>query len=188
MEQPTDQRLAGQVAVITGAGTATADGMGNGQAMALTFARHGAAVVCVDRVGERAEAVVSKITEEGGRAIAVEADVTRVEDCDRVTAHADAEFGQVDALVNSAGVVSRHGMAAPGSPEGCSANWRSSTSTTGIWSSGSTSLGPCSPPGPWRPPSPAKAARWSTSGPPWPATGMGTAAWPTACRRRRSRD
>jgi NAD(P)-dependent dehydrogenase (short-subunit alcohol dehydrogenase family) len=112
MEQSTDQRLAGQVAVITGAGTATEDGVGNGQAMALTFARHGAAVVCVDRAGERAEAVVSKITDEGGRAIAVEADVTSVEDCDRIAARAGAEFGRVDALVNSAGLVSRHGMAA----------------------------------------------------------------------------
>jgi NAD(P)-dependent dehydrogenase (short-subunit alcohol dehydrogenase family) len=50
--RPSDPRMAGKVAVVTGAGTEKS--IGNGQAVALTLAAHGASVVCVDRVGERA--------------------------------------------------------------------------------------------------------------------------------------
>lgn len=105
-----DQRLAGLVVAVTGAGTEK--GIGNGQAIALTMARHGAGVVCIDKVGERAHEVAKKIEVEGGRAIGVEADVTKVEDCDRVAQVADSEFGRVDGLVNCAGVVSRNGLRA----------------------------------------------------------------------------
>jgi NAD(P)-dependent dehydrogenase (short-subunit alcohol dehydrogenase family) len=105
-----DSRMAGLVAVVTGAGTAR--GIGNGQAIALTLARHGAEVVCVDRVGARAEEVVRKITDEGGRAVGVEADVTEVEGCDRIAQRAEETFGRVDALVNCAGIVTRKGMEA----------------------------------------------------------------------------
>lgn len=105
-----DQRMAGLVAVVTGAGTER--GIGNGQAISLTLASHGASVVCVDRVAERAEQVVEKIRKEGGEGLAVEADVTSVEDCDRIAVEADRAFGRVDALVNTAGIVSRNGLRA----------------------------------------------------------------------------
>jgi NAD(P)-dependent dehydrogenase (short-subunit alcohol dehydrogenase family) len=108
--RPADPRLAGQVAVVTGAGTER--GIGNGQAVARTLAAHGAAVVCVDRVGERAERVAERIRKDGGEALAVEADVTSVADCDRIAAAADNAFGRVDALVNTAGIVSRNGLRA----------------------------------------------------------------------------
>jgi NAD(P)-dependent dehydrogenase (short-subunit alcohol dehydrogenase family) len=102
--------MAGLVAVVTGAGTER--GIGNGQAISLTLARHGARVVCVDRVSERAEQVVEKIRKEGGEGLAVEADVTSVEDCARIAGAADRAFGRVDALVNTAGIVSRGGLRA----------------------------------------------------------------------------
>jgi NAD(P)-dependent dehydrogenase (short-subunit alcohol dehydrogenase family) len=108
--RPLDQRLAGQVAVVTGAGTAR--GIGNGQAVARTLAAHGASVVCVDKVGERAEQVAEQIRKDGGEALVVEADVTSVADCDRIAAAADQTFGRVDALVNTAGIVSRNGLRA----------------------------------------------------------------------------
>jgi NAD(P)-dependent dehydrogenase (short-subunit alcohol dehydrogenase family) len=108
--RPGDKRLSGQVAVVTGAGTER--GIGNGQAIARTLAAHGAGVVCVDRVGERAERVAEQIRKEGGEALTVEADVTSVADCDRVAAAADKAFGRVDALVNTAGIVSRNGLRA----------------------------------------------------------------------------
>jgi len=108
--RPGDQRLAGQVAVVTGAGTA--HGIGNGQAIARTLAAHGASVVCVDRVGDRAEQVAEKIRKDGGAALAVEADVTSVADCARIATAADDAYGRVDSLVNSAGIVSRNGLRA----------------------------------------------------------------------------
>jgi NAD(P)-dependent dehydrogenase (short-subunit alcohol dehydrogenase family) len=54
--------------------------------------------------------VARSIVAEGGRAVAVEADVTEVEACARIAQQADEEFGRVDALVNCAGIVSRRGM------------------------------------------------------------------------------
>jgi NAD(P)-dependent dehydrogenase (short-subunit alcohol dehydrogenase family) len=108
--RPLDQRLAGQVAVVTGAGTA--QGIGNGQAVARTLAAHGASVVCVDKLGERAEQVAQQIRKDGGEALVVEADVTSVADCDRIAAAADQAYGRVDALVNTAGIVSRNGLRA----------------------------------------------------------------------------
>lgn len=108
--RPSDQRMAGRVAVVTGAGTERS--IGNGQAVALTLAAHGASVVCVDRVGMRAEQVVEKIRKAGGEALAVEADVTEVADTERIAAVADEVYGRVDALVNTAGVVSRNGLRA----------------------------------------------------------------------------
>ena len=46
-------RLAGKTAVVVGAGQTPGETVGNGRAMALLFAREGARVLCVDRIGER---------------------------------------------------------------------------------------------------------------------------------------
>ncbi|MCW2539934.1 MAG: family oxidoreductase [Frankiales bacterium] len=112
----TDQRMSGLVVVVTGAGTEK--GIGNGQATAITLARHGAAVVCVDKIGERAESVAQSIRKDGGSAVSVEADVTSIPDTERIAADALSNFGQVDGLVNVAGVVSKLGLRAriPGGP------------------------------------------------------------------------
>src|ERR1700678_1789226 len=110
VETAADQRMSGLVAVVTGAGTAR--GIGTAQAISLTLARHGAGVVCVDKIGSRAEEVAAKIAAEGGQALAVEADITQVAAVDRIAQEADRAFGRIDALINSAGVVSRHGLRA----------------------------------------------------------------------------
>ncbi len=92
-------RLQGKVAIITGATS------GIGKATALLFAQEGAHLVLSGRRRERGEAVAQACREYGGRAIFVPADHTRAEDCERVVAVAQQEFGRVDILFNNAGVV-----------------------------------------------------------------------------------
>ena len=100
--------LTGKVAVVCGAG-APGDGIGNGRASAITLARQGAKVVCVDRIPELAERTVQMIEEElgSGCALAVEADVTREADCASVVAQTLEVFGGLHLLNNNVGVGSR---------------------------------------------------------------------------------
>jgi 3-oxoacyl-[acyl-carrier protein] reductase len=92
-------KLAGRVAIVTGASK------GIGAAIARQLAAAGAAVV-VNYAGSRAgaESVVTSITKAGGKAIAVQADVAKAEDAQRLVAEAIKAFGAPDILVNNAGV------------------------------------------------------------------------------------
>ncbi|MGA7870624.1 MAG: SDR family NAD(P)-dependent oxidoreductase, partial [Candidatus Binatus sp.] len=67
-------RLKDRVSIVTGAGT-SGDGMGNGKAAAMLFAREGASIVAVDQNLAAAQETVRAIEAEGGRAIAIAADV-----------------------------------------------------------------------------------------------------------------
>ena len=69
-------RLKGKVAMVVGA-SSIGPGWGNGKATAATFAREGAQVFCVDRNGAAAEETTKIITDEGGKATAFTADVSR---------------------------------------------------------------------------------------------------------------
>lgn len=91
--------LNGKVAVVTGGGRDI------GRAVALKLAANGAAVVVnYNASAERARAVVEEIRAAGGRAVPVQADVTRTEDVRRLAREArDAFGGSVDVLVNNAG-------------------------------------------------------------------------------------
>ena len=91
-------KLAGKIAIITGAGA------GIGEASALLFAREGARVVVVDRDETRAHAVTQRILGEGGHCIAVGADVTRSDDVHRIIAQTLQAFGKPNVLFNNAGV------------------------------------------------------------------------------------
>ncbi len=73
-------RLAGKVAVVTGAGQTPGSTIGNGKACAMLFARAGASVVCVDRELERADATVAAIREEGGDALALADNVAKADE------------------------------------------------------------------------------------------------------------
>jgi glucose 1-dehydrogenase len=92
-------RLEGKVAIITGAGR------GIGRALAIGYAREGAAVVVnYSRAAEAAEEAARSIRAGGGQAVAVRADVACVDDHDALMAAAVREFGGLDILVNNAGV------------------------------------------------------------------------------------
>src|SRR5437867_13301700 len=91
-------RLAGKVAIVTGAGS------GIGRASALRFAREGAAVVAADVAGDQAETVAKEIEQEGGRAIGLAVDVTDPAQVQRMVDLATSEFGGVDVLMAAAGV------------------------------------------------------------------------------------
>jgi len=97
-------RLHGKGAVVVGAGQTPGETVGNGRAMALLFAREGAKVLCVDRVGERAEETAAMIVAEGGVASALQADVTRAADCEQIVNEAVARLGRLDILVNNVGI------------------------------------------------------------------------------------
>ena len=93
------QTLTGKVAVVTGA----SKGIGAGIARAL--GAEGAAVVvnyASDKEG--ADRVVRAIVAEGGRAVAVQGDVAKIEDIRRLFAETKRAFGGLDVLVNNAGV------------------------------------------------------------------------------------
>jgi NAD(P)-dependent dehydrogenase (short-subunit alcohol dehydrogenase family) len=106
MPPPRPGRLAGKVAVVTGAGS-RGPGLGNGKATAILFAREGARVLCVDQVRERAEETVSVIRGEGGSAEAFAADVTRAGDCADMVADAVRRWGALHILHNNVGIESR---------------------------------------------------------------------------------
>ena len=89
--------LSGSAALITGAG------QGVGRQIALHFASHGAGVVVNDYHFDRAEAVASEIKAEGGRALAIQADVTALAVVKAMVDDARNAFGHIDILVNNAG-------------------------------------------------------------------------------------
>lgn len=95
-----DTRLDGKVAVVTGSSR------GIGRAIAIKFAREGASVVVNSRKKADAEKVVKEIMEEGGRAVAIEADVSKAKDVQKLVAAAVKSFGKLDIFVNNAGIIS----------------------------------------------------------------------------------
>jgi len=97
-------RLQGKHAIIVGAGQSSGETIGNGRAMAVLFARHGAQVLCVDRDLASAAETVAMITGEGGSATAFQADVSRDAGCAAIIAEAKSRWGRIDILVNNVGI------------------------------------------------------------------------------------
>jgi 3-oxoacyl-[acyl-carrier protein] reductase len=93
------QTLAGKVAVVTGASK------GIGAGIAKQLAAEGAAVVVnYATAKEDGDRVVDEITKRGGRAIAVQGNVSQRGDIERLFATAKKAFGQLDILINNAGI------------------------------------------------------------------------------------
>jgi NAD(P)-dependent dehydrogenase (short-subunit alcohol dehydrogenase family) len=92
-------RLSGKVALITGGGT------GIGRATALAFAREDASVAVAGRRLEKLKEVVGEIEKQGGKAIALECDVTRSAQVERTVEETAKRFGKLNVLVNNAGMV-----------------------------------------------------------------------------------
>jgi NAD(P)-dependent dehydrogenase (short-subunit alcohol dehydrogenase family) len=102
-------RLAGKVAVVTGAGS-RGPGIGNGKAAAILFAREGASVLCVDQAVERVEETCAVIADEGCAATPFVADVTDRAQCEAMIAAAVERYGRLDILHNNVGIASLQGI------------------------------------------------------------------------------
>jgi len=96
--------LADRVAIVTGAGN------GIGRATALALARAGAHVVTVDVDTAAAKGAADAVAGLGRRSLALTTDVGDVAAIDRMVVDAVAAFGQIDVLVNNAGVTRRAGL------------------------------------------------------------------------------
>jgi NAD(P)-dependent dehydrogenase (short-subunit alcohol dehydrogenase family) len=95
---PPNNRLAGQVALVTGAGA------GIGQAIAWAFAGEGAQVVVADINADAASKTAASINADGGTALAVPTDVTSPDAQDQLFARVREKFKRLDILVNNAGI------------------------------------------------------------------------------------
>ena len=99
--------LAGKVAIVTGASS------GLGVAFAVGLADAGADIaICARRV-EKLEQTKAQVEERGRRCVAVQADVSNPDDCNRVVAETVEQLGKVDVLINNAGI----GTAVPATRE-----------------------------------------------------------------------
>ncbi|WP_149538659.1 SDR family NAD(P)-dependent oxidoreductase [Siccirubricoccus phaeus] len=103
-------RLAGKVAVVTGAGS-VGPGWGNGRATAVLFAREGASVAIVDQDIESARNTAELVEREGGRCATFEADVTCPASVAALIEACLGAFGRIDILHNNVG------GSVPGGPE-----------------------------------------------------------------------
>jgi len=91
--------LHGTVALVTGASS------GIGEATALALAGHGAAVALAARRVDRLEALAGRISEGGGRALAIEADVSDRGQAESAVARTVSDLGRLDILINNAGLM-----------------------------------------------------------------------------------
>src|SRR5438105_11289065 len=101
MEYPmsdTTRPLAGQIAVVTGAGR------GIGAAIARKLARLGATSVLSGRTRGGLESTAAAIAQEGGQSDIVECDVTDLSSVNLLAKHVDSRFARLDILVNNAGI------------------------------------------------------------------------------------
>jgi NAD(P)-dependent dehydrogenase (short-subunit alcohol dehydrogenase family) len=97
-------RLQDRIAMVVGAGQSPGETMGNGRATAMVFARHGAQVVAVDRDLASARETVAMIADEGGKAIALQADVTDEAAVKAAVDECLGRHGRLDILHNNVGV------------------------------------------------------------------------------------
>jgi NADP-dependent 3-hydroxy acid dehydrogenase YdfG len=93
------ERLDGTVALVTGASS------GIGEATAKALAWQGAAVAVVARRKDRLERLAEEIEEDGGRALAIEADITDREQAVSAVERTVSELGRLDTVFNNAGVM-----------------------------------------------------------------------------------
>lgn len=90
--------LTNKVVIITGSS------MGIGKVMARSMAEQGAKIVLNGRNQTRLDATFEELKKEFPSVIAIQGDVSNVEDCERLMKEAIAAFGQIDVLVNNAGI------------------------------------------------------------------------------------
>jgi 3-oxoacyl-[acyl-carrier protein] reductase len=94
------RRFDGKVAIVTGGSR------GIGRAISETLARDGATVVVnYSKSTAAAEETVAAIKSKGGNAVAIQADISKIEDVRRLYAQAQEQFGHIDIVVNNAGIL-----------------------------------------------------------------------------------
>jgi NAD(P)-dependent dehydrogenase (short-subunit alcohol dehydrogenase family) len=93
------QRLKDRVALVTGGGS------GIGRATAIRLAEEGAKVAVNDINPATGQEAVKTITDAGGKAVFIQADVSKVAECERIVAETVKVFGRLDILVNNAAVM-----------------------------------------------------------------------------------
>lgn len=91
-------RLKDKVALVTGGGS------GIGYHTCLLFAKEGASVVVVDINDEAGEKTVAEITENGGQAVYVHADVAKAEEAENMVKVAEDTYGKLNIMFNNAGI------------------------------------------------------------------------------------
>jgi len=106
--------LAGKRALVTGAG------QGNGRAIALGLAAHGADIVASDIDLAGAERTAAELCASGGNAFAFRLDVTDAAACQALAQTVAREIGDISILINNAGIIIREGLDSPRAAE----NWR----------------------------------------------------------------
>ena len=91
-------RLKDKVAIVTGGG------QGIGKAIALAFAREGASVIIAGRTIKTLEETCNEITGKGGKAVFIQADISKEDQVERLVSETVRQFGKLDILVNNSGV------------------------------------------------------------------------------------
>jgi NAD(P)-dependent dehydrogenase (short-subunit alcohol dehydrogenase family) len=106
-------RLEGKTAIVVGAGQSPGEGMGNGRATALLFAREGAKVMAVDHRLESARETAALVAKDGGACVPFAADVTKEATLKAAIDEAMKLWGRIDVLHNNVGVSLAGGDAPP---------------------------------------------------------------------------
>jgi NAD(P)-dependent dehydrogenase (short-subunit alcohol dehydrogenase family) len=114
MSASLNDLLAGKRALVTGAG------QGNGRAIALGLAAHGADIVAADIDLAGAERTAADLRGRGGNAFAFRLDVTDAAACHALAQTIVRDIGEVSILINNAGIIIREGLDSPRAAE----NWR----------------------------------------------------------------
>jgi NAD(P)-dependent dehydrogenase (short-subunit alcohol dehydrogenase family) len=91
-------KLKGKICIVTGGGS------GIGRGIALAFASHGAKVVICGRREQPLDETAKEIRQSGGVCLSIKADVSRLEDVERLVKNTLDEYKRVDILVNNAGI------------------------------------------------------------------------------------
>lgn len=97
-------RLKDKIAIVVGAGQQPGEGIGNGRATAILFAREGATVLLVDHDANSAEETQRMIQAEGGASSVLCADITSEDDCRVIAATCIERYGRIDILQNNVGM------------------------------------------------------------------------------------
>lgn len=95
-------RLENKIALITGGNS------GIGRATAALFCKEGAKVVITSRREAENNKTVDEISGQGGEIMAIQADVTKMDDCRKVVEETIKKYGRIDILVNNAGIADKH--------------------------------------------------------------------------------